>query len=204
MTFVPAPWTWPRAVSSVLLEAPTEEPITLAQAKLAAGLDWADGDVRDEQMRGFIRAARQQVEFRTGLALLTQTRQVTLCAPAGAMVPMPWQALPVQSITPIDPAEVAPLVDTARRSLLVPTPRIWNGDGVGYPYQVPLVYRVVAGWPDAATLAAEAPLLVHAVSLLTAHMATVGRDLVVLETRMEIVPQGFEEAIAPYCQVWVP
>jgi len=61
-------------------------------------------------------------------------------------------------------------------------------------------WQVVAGWPNAAILLAEVPLLVHAVGLLTAHYATLGRDLALAGMRgaMETVPMGYEEAIAPY------
>jgi len=59
------------------------------------------------------------------------------------------------------------------------------------------VYRIVAGWPDAATLKAEAPLLVHAVGLLVAHYATFGRDLITAEGAT-VVPLGYSDAIQPH------
>src|SRR5258705_9577128 len=65
----------PHAVS-VLVTPPALEPLTLDQGKLRAGLDWVAGDPRDALMTGFIQAARSQVEQDTGLALLTQTRDV--------------------------------------------------------------------------------------------------------------------------------
>src|SRR5262245_24487473 len=98
--FVRAPWASPQSCYSVLIAGPTEEPITLDEAKLRAGLDWEPGDPRDALMQGFIAAARNQVEQDTGLALLTQTREVTvLVPPGGGVVPLPMQALPLQAIT---------------------------------------------------------------------------------------------------------
>src|SRR5882672_2904249 len=121
--FIRAPWAWPQSVSSVLVAGPAFEPLTLDEGKLRAGLDWTAGDPRDDLMKGFIAAARQKVEADTGLALATQTRLVTFAATDGVM-PMPWQTMPLQSIT--DPAGV--LVDWSRyapnigaRQLLWPT-----------------------------------------------------------------------------------
>jgi uncharacterized phiE125 gp8 family phage protein len=92
-TFVDVPWRSPQSVSSVLIDGPTEEPLTLDEAKLRAGLDWAPGDPRDALMTGFIAAARSLVEQRTGLALLTQTREITITT-TDLVMPIPWQALP--------------------------------------------------------------------------------------------------------------
>jgi hypothetical protein len=179
------------AISSVLIEGPTEEPLTLDQGKLRAGLDWPTGDPRDDLMTGFIAAARSQVEQRTGLALLTQTRDVTF-AWLECVMPLPWQALPVQSMT--DPAG-NPVASTRYRV---------EGRSVYWGVAPPVgTWRIVAGWPSPAALALEAPLLVHAVGLLTAHYATLGRDLAVLDT-VSTVPAGFEDAIAPYVLVVVP
>jgi hypothetical protein len=183
-TFVSTPWMMPQAVASVLVMRPTEEPLTLDEAKLRAGLDWVPGDPRDALMRGFIAAARAQVELDTGLALLTQTRKVTTAA--SPYQPIPWQAWPVQSMT--QTATGAPV-----------PPAAYNDFGAWSQIWIPGgTWTVVAGWPTAADLLADAPLLVHAVGLLTAHYATIGRDLAFSERRVELVPMGYEEAIAPY------
>jgi hypothetical protein len=205
--FVTTPWQQPLSVSSVLAVGPTEEPLTLDEGKLRAGLDWALGDPRDALMQGFISAARSQVEQDTGLALLTQTRNVTFAPtppPAFwaspwwsgvsnvATIPLPVQAWPVQSVTAPTGQVVRFTTDPARRSLRVVTPMDVTGTWV-----------IVAGWPDAATLKAEAPLLVQAVGLLTAHYATLGRDLASEARHMELVSMGYEECIAPYRLIWV-
>jgi hypothetical protein len=186
--FVRPPWAQPSSVSSVLVTPPIEEPLTLDEGKLRAGLDWADGDPRDDLMRGFIAAARSQVEQDTGLALLTQTRDVTIYATiTDGIFPLPVQALPVQSIT--TPAGVR-LTPTDWWSWM-PAP-IAAG-----------TWRIIAGWPTAADLKAEAPLLIQAVGLLTAHFATLGRDLAYEGRNIVAMPQGYEECIAPYRLVWV-
>jgi uncharacterized phiE125 gp8 family phage protein len=182
-------WAYPRCVSSVLVVAPTEEPLTLAEGKLRAGLDWPNGDPRDALMRGFIASARQQVERDTGLALLRQTRLVSIDVEAGGLCPIPAQALPVISITEVGGAPVSFLVRPQARALL-------------FPEGVQGSWTVVAGWPTVDALRAEAPLLIHAVGLLTAHYATLGRDLAT-SAEPFTVPLGYDEAIASFRQVWV-
>lgn len=195
--FVRPPWATPTTVSSVLVAGPDAEPLTLAEGKLRAGLDWPDGDPRDDLMKGFIAAARQQVEHDTGLALLTQTRNVTITATSDGIMPMPVQAMPVQSIT--DPAghvvdRALYFSDVARRQVL------W------FTATEPGTWQIVAGWLDPETLKREAPLLVQAVGLLTAHYATLGRDLASFDkasAAVALIPLGYEEAIAPYRVMWV-
>jgi hypothetical protein len=135
----------------------------------------------------YLAAARAQVEADTGLALLTQTRRVTI-APARAIYPIPWQAWPVQSIT-----------DAAGR--FITTPGTWGEwAAIWLPGGS---WTVVAGWPTQAALKAEAPLLVHAVGLLAAHYLVLGRDLAIAgggpgDSNPVIVPMGYAEAIAAY------
>jgi hypothetical protein len=190
--FVTAPWQQPLIVSSVLVVAPTEEPITLDEGKLRAGLNWPAGDPRDALMDDFIAAARSQVEQDTGLALLTQTRHVTYADSIDplAYVPLPWQAWPVQQITAPTGEVITFKANASTRAIQFAMPSAGT-------------WVVVAGWPTAADLKAEAPLLVQAVGLLTAHFATMGRDLASEARHMEMVPMGYEECIAPYRLIWV-
>lgn len=58
-----------------LLTPPTAEPVTLAEAKLAAKVD---GDEQDTLIAGFITAARQQAEQITGRLFGPQTWRVEL------------------------------------------------------------------------------------------------------------------------------
>jgi uncharacterized phiE125 gp8 family phage protein len=105
MTTVYAPWG--TSSFSVLIEPPTAEPITLDEAKLRAGLDWPTTeppDPRDQLMHDHIAAARSQVERDTGLALLTQTRDLYFAPVAvGDMVRLPSQSIPLQAIVSVDP-----------------------------------------------------------------------------------------------------
>jgi uncharacterized phiE125 gp8 family phage protein len=210
-TFVDAPWRSPWSVRSELVEGPTEEPLTLDQGKVRAGLDWPSGDPRDELMTGFIAAARAKVELDTGLALLKQTRRISVSMPTTGVVPMPAQALPLLSI--VDEWTGEPVAAAVTGQVLPGRPRV-----VG-PTLAPRVvldasrntvlvsegdwtFLIESGWPDAVALAAEAPLLLHAVGLMVAHMATMGRDVVTADSVFE-VPYGYEAAIAPYRLVWV-
>ena len=185
--FIRPPWASPAGVSSILLEPPAAEPLTLDEAKLRAGLDWAAGDPRDGLMDGFIKAARQKVEADSGLALLEQTRRVYISAAAGEPMPIPAQTIPTVSITADDGSAPPEFVDGA-----------WT-----FPAGYTGTLTVVAGWPDAAALAAEAPLLVHAVGLLVAHMATLGRDLASIDETF-LLPLGYEDAIQPYRLMRIP
>lgn len=200
----------PHAIS-VLVTPPTVEPLTLDQAKLRAGLDWAGGDPRDALMLGFIQAARAKVEQDTGLALLTQTRDVYLDAVARRTIDLPSQCRPLQSVTSVKSTDTAGVVNTldpanyvvdlvsARIGLSVAG--VWPTD---LRYFQPWVIRIVSGYVDVAALTAAAPGLVHAVGLMTAHYATVGRDVAAVERVSGIeVPYGYDDAIAPYRHVAV-
>jgi hypothetical protein len=70
------------------------------------------------------------------------------------------------------------------------------------PTTVAMPLRVTSGWPDRATFAKEAPLLLQAVGLLTAHYATLGRDLAGTADTFP-VPMGYEAAVAPHRLIWI-
>ena len=184
--FIRAPWASPAGVSSLLVEPPAVEPLTLDEGKARAGLDWPSGDPRDALMTGWIKAARQKVEADTGLALIEQTRLVTIGPSAawggwvgGEPLPLPSQTIPTVSIAGVDGAIPPELVD----GLIPPE---YTG-----------TFTVVAGWPNAAALAAEAPLLVQAVGLLVAHFATFGRDVATIEEPF-LIPLGYDDCVSSY------
>ena len=83
-----------------LIEAPAQEPITLAEAKLAAT---EDGSAFDSAFSNiWIPTAREQVEFKTGQVMVTQTWLLTLdafpsfCA-SGIKLPNP----PLQAVNSV-------------------------------------------------------------------------------------------------------
>jgi uncharacterized phiE125 gp8 family phage protein len=193
---------FPHAIS-VLVTPPVIEPLTLTEAKLRAGLDWVGGDPRDALMTGFIAAARAKVEADTGLALLTQTRDVYFDAIRDRTIVLPAQSRPLQSVTSFKSTDTAgavntldPLnyvVDLASGRLGLALGGMWPTDL--RPFQ-PYVLRIVAGWTSVALMP---PPLVHAVGLMTAHYATVGRDVAAMERVSGIdVPYGYDDVIAPY------
>lgn len=194
---------------SVLVVPPAEEPLTLEQAKARAGLDWLSPDERDALLMGFVSAARSKVEQDTGLALLTQTRDVYLEAfplTTYGVLRLPAQCRPVQSVSSlcwfdVSGAKVtvpaaAYVVDLARGEIGLSAVGAWPPFSSLRPV-APIVVTVVAGWPDADILAKHAPLLVHAVGLLTAHYATAGRDLASGDGLTE-TPLGYAASVAPY------
>jgi uncharacterized phiE125 gp8 family phage protein len=199
------PWAWPHGSHSVLITPPTEEPVTVAQAKLLAGLDWLDGDPRDDLMKVWIAAARSKVEQDTGLALLTQTRDLYFSSTALATygyVPLANQVFPVQSVLETQSVvgrtvkHFARPVFSVHGPALVPHADFSGSSGI---------VRLIVGWQTAADLLAAAPLLTWAVGVLAAHYATLGRDLASLETAdgAQVIPFGYEDAIGPHRLIWV-
>lgn len=182
------------------------EPLTLAEGKLRAGLDWTTGDARDALMSGFISAARAKVEQDTGLALLTQVRDVYYDAIGGAVLALPSQSKPLQavvSVSSVDTDGVTNVLATDQYLVDTASGRIGLSDAGAWPTDLrtfqPYVVRIVAGY---ASIAAIPPLLIHAVGLLTAHFATLGRDLASVD-QASLVPMGYEDAIAAYVPVTV-
>ena len=213
MSFYAPPWDVARVVPamhavSVVVTPPTVEPLTLTEAKIRAGLEWAPGDAREAMLSGFIASARAKVEQDTGLALLTQTRDVYFDALSGAIVQLPAQSAPLQSITSVSYRDsTGALVVLAADQYVVDvgSARVGLAGGASWPTNLrpfqPYVVRLVAGWVSVAALAASDPLLLHAVGLLTAHYATVGRDLTTVGTIIATTPQGYDDAISAYVPV---
>ncbi len=191
-----------------LIVAPLEEPLTLDQVKLRAGQDWAAGDPRDALVAEYLAAARQRVERDTELALLTQTRDAFAKAPAGEVldgVQLAGQCLPLQEVVSV--SSVAPdgvltdvgySVDLARGRIVLDSGLSATADGGPQ-----IAVRVIAGWLTPADLAKAAPLLVHAVGLLTTHYLTIGRDVINVGHIVAEVPYGYDDAVASYRAVGV-
>jgi uncharacterized phiE125 gp8 family phage protein len=181
------------------------EPLTLAQGKLRAGFDWADGDPRDALMQGFIAMARSQVQRDTGVVPLFTMYDVFFDALSFyTPIELPWRPVPsVTSLEWIDSAGARHTLDATDYTLdpgsdtplaarvALSTTAEWPTDLRSFQ---PWVMRLVAGWPSVAVIP---PWFVHATGLLTAHYATLGRDLARLDS-VELVPYGYEDAIASY------
>lgn len=195
----------------MLVTPPILEAFTLQEAKLRAGLDWVDGDPRDSLMTAFIAAARSQVERDTGVALLTQTHTVSLARYAGSTRPiaLPWRPVVADEV----PNFVVAFVTAAGSNLWDPSNYVLEPSSVD---PTPARLSLVAGvWPaglqvtmtvglhTAEELQQQAPGLYHAVGLLIAHYATLGRDLATA-SGADLVPMGYADAIASYQLVVVP
>jgi len=188
--------------TSVLVTAPVLEPLTLTEAKLRAELEWTTDAARDALMTGFIVAARAKVEHDTGLALLTQTRDVFFDRlPNYSAFELPSQSRPLQSVTTIKTIDTAGatntlnatnyIVDTASGRIALSPTGVWPTDLRAFQ---PWVIRIVSGWTAVNLIP---PSLVQAVGILVAHYATHGRDVVTPETLTD-VPYGYDECIAPH------
>jgi uncharacterized phiE125 gp8 family phage protein len=204
--FLIAPWSQPSTVTR-LITPPTEEPLTVEELKLRASMAYpttVPPDPRDAMLEDFIRSARAKVELDTGLALLTQVREVTFGDVSGyTMVPLPANCVPVISIDDVTPLRVIRLL---RKHMLEYIP----GTGRATVSAVAViasgtVLRVTCGWPTLAELKVEAPLLHQAVGLLATHYATLGRDLAITGAvaSINVVPEGYEALIAPHRLMWV-
>jgi hypothetical protein len=201
-----APWAQPRACYRLLVTPPAVEPLTVDDAKLLAAMNWpvtTPPDPRDKMLTDFITAARAKVENDTGRALLTQVHDIHILDTVYS-IPLPMLCTPTQRVEDVTPT-VTPL-DVP--SAVLPWPGWWYDGGCWYippVYAAGTVLRVTAGYPTVADLKTQAPGLYHAVGLLTAHYATLGRDVAITGAvaSVNIIPEGYEDAIAPYKLVWV-
>lgn len=90
-----------------LITAPTEEPVTLAEAKLHCRVDGSDDDAL---LIALIKAARDLAENQTGRALCTQTWELALDAFPDVEIELPMP--PVQSIVSIKYLDFAAVEQT--------------------------------------------------------------------------------------------
>jgi uncharacterized phiE125 gp8 family phage protein len=188
----------PHAVVRVVTP-PAQEPLTVTEVLLLSGLSWPAGDPREALVTRYIAAARSKVEYDTGLALLTQTLDLSLDAVCDRVIHLPTQPLQsVTSVQTIDTGGATNTLDPSQYHVDLVSARIglsvtgaWPSDL--RPFQ-PWVISIVVGY---VSIAAIPPLLLHAVGLLAAHYTTLGRDVVTTEA-MTAVPYGYAEAIAPH------
>jgi uncharacterized phiE125 gp8 family phage protein len=193
---------WPVRVEK---DAPTAEPLTLAQAKLRAALNWPDGDPRDDLMKEFIAAARAYVERRIARTIAAQAMRLYYDAAqiaVGTILQLPLPLVSVESVTSTDAAGVETALATTAYS-------VQRGPGlltvIG---PLPTDVRAAEGWRVNVTSGTDVtaldPELVQVIGLLTAHYATAGRDLVTLVAQGLEIPQGFEDALTPFLPQEIP
>jgi uncharacterized phiE125 gp8 family phage protein len=179
---------------SVLTTPPTGEPLTIDEGKLLAGFEWPAGDPREPLMRGWIQTARAVVERDTGTGLLTQTRTLWLDSlPLPFTLPPPAKPLQAVTITATDLTSTEQIIDPSLYVVDLAGGRIGLGPTgfAGWPQTTlrgfqPWRLELVLGYPDVATLEATEPLLLSLVRLLTAHLATMGRDVVTPDQVVEM------------------
>ena len=188
------------------------DPLTLAEGKLVAGLEWADGDARETLLRRWLAQARSQVQQDTGVVPLLETYDVYFDALPSDSTPirLPWRpVVSVVSVSAIDPDDVLEALDDVNYHLdagsEAPVPaRVGLSDVGAWPTDLrsfqPYVLRLIVGYPSVARVP---PWFLHAMGLLTAHYATLGRDLASVDEATTL-PYGYEDTIAPYRLVVVP
>lgn len=195
---------------NLLVDPPTEEPLTLDQGKLRAGLGWVAGDPRDDLMQSFIAAARGRVEQDTGLALLTQTRRVFFDLVLSPLIVLPPQARPVQQILGIQTTDYygnVSVIDPSRYVVDFEGGRIFfkPGSGIYWGVQPFLGWQIdlIAGRATAADLQARDPALIQAVGLMVAHYATLGRDVASIGMRVIEIPEGYLRLLEAYTPIGI-
>jgi uncharacterized phiE125 gp8 family phage protein len=185
--------------------APTDEPLTLDDGKLRAGLDWAVGDPRDALMESFIAAARQYVEQRTARAIPAQAHQLFYDSAGivvGTLLAVPGASQPVISVAAVTSTDTAGAEHVLDAAAYVVQP----GRGVIQLLgPLPTDVQALEGWRVDLTCGTDPldPGLVQVIGLLTAHYATLGRDLASITPALD-VPHGFEEALAPFVPQVIP
>lgn len=178
---------------------PTEEPVTLAEAKLHCKVDAADDDAL---ITALIVAAREQAEHRTGRALVTQTLELALDAFPGSEIELP--RIPAQSISSVkylDGAGVLQTIDPASYALEnYGSQQHWVIQASDYAWPDSLTsanavkVQYVAGYGAAAAV----PASIKAWMLLSISAMYSQRDAV-SETELYEMPSGFKDGLLdPY------
>ena len=192
---MPFPACSPPTIRATLAAPIDPEPLTLDEAKLRAGLDWTPGDARDALMLEFITAARQQVETDTGIAVPVQARDLFFDTLPSSIA---WRDLPPQSsplrsvtsITAINSAGVSTVLDPTAYTVAITNDALVLTILTTPADTQRWVVRIESGFEPIP------PSLLQAVGLLTAHYATVGRDLTIVGTTAAETPLGYCDAIA--------
>lgn len=151
-------------MSLTLIAPPAGEPVTVAELKAHLKVD---GTAEDALIAGFILAARQAIESRFGVAVLSQGWRLTLdAAPRGDLI------LPLAPVASIDSVGVrrGATIETLGPSLYeVETGAIGRLRLLGAAPQGRLgglIVAFTAGWPGVSSVPGE---LTYAIRTLAAH-----------------------------------
>lgn len=143
-------------MSLKLITDASEEPVTLAEAKLQCKEDLTANDTLITEL---IKTARQQAEHRTGRALINQTWELILDAfPPGDIELAKVPAASITSIKYLDGASVEQTIDPANYGLDNYGIRHWVIPAAGYSWPAMLAaanavkVRFVAGYGAAAAV----------------------------------------------------
>lgn len=177
---------------------PSDEPITLAEAKQHLEIDHDD---KNGQIIDWIRAATRKVEQDTEVALLTQTWDLTLSGfPEYVTEAIPLPLRPVQSITHVKyytalgvlttVTNTDYFLDVATASVALAVDKVWPTDL--RPFQ-PGTIRFVAGYTSPDLVPDD---LKHAVKLLVGHFSE-ARQAAQID-RPQAIDYGYDALIAPY------
>ncbi len=186
-----------------LITGPSVEPISLNEVKAQLRID---GTADDTLLTSYIAAARAYVESTTGLALNTQTWEMTLHDWPFGTKPIVLPKQPVQSITSITYADTANATQTLASSVyeidVTRTPGFISlTDGSDWPdvydKQAAITIRFVAGY--GATAASVPEPIRQAMLLLIGHwyanreQVTLGAGLTATQ-----LPLGMDALLQPF------
>lgn len=184
-----------------IIAGPLQEPLGLEEAKRFLRIT---SNEEDDVVQALIQAARKRVERGTELALITQTVEVKVDGFWGSCaleLPMP-PLQSVESIQYVDQDGVLQTLDPTTYSVSTHRRpgRVWLAYGKSWPAtrDVPEAVTITfkAGFgDDQAALLAQAPNLVHAVRMLTAHYDR-HREAVITGTISSEIPEGVESLMA--------
>lgn len=187
----------------VLVTGPTQEPLTLEEAKLHLRVDHTDDDAYIAML---IITARNMVENHTGRALLTQTWDYTLSDfPRRGFITLPLAPLQsVTSITYYDTAGAGTVYGTSNYQVdAYGAPgRVALGYGLSWPSTTlrtanGVVIRFVAGYASTGAVPQD---IKHAMLLIIGHFYENREDTTTASVGNKAIERGVDALLTPY---WV-
>ncbi|WP_137719346.1 head-tail connector protein [Methylobacillus flagellatus] len=190
-----------------VISAPEQEPITLALAKLEAGVD-ADITAFDSLFQSYwIPTAREQAEHRTGRALVTQTLRHTRDCFPGCAVRLPRPALQsVEHVKYIDPNGALQTLDPSRYQVVTDELLGWVLPAYGeawpsvraQPGAVQIQYVAGYGTPEQVPVSIKHWMLMAVATWFKQHEAVVTGTIVA-----ELPRDFFAALLDPHSVEWL-